>query len=791
MTEQLILAQSMLFALISMMQERAMTVLSILFFLILSTIPLGYSLLKTQIFFQKKISLAEQITLSFGIGIMTLIALLNFSTFINFNIKTIVAVQAVLIVGAYLFKKQVPTVTNIKNCTDSIPKKIILPAFLLIIIYYSITPLTTDYAHFRDYPLLALGFEEFSKSILPTYGVEMYYPPGISLITGYIHLLIPDINPVAIMITLAHTFAVLIILLLYFLGKIAFQSSILGFFFASAFTMGAVSRNFVTGGATIPALLATICGLMFILFFLEHIKSCSNKNKIISTPLIFASIALGSTALAHFDTLLTFLWGLISISFCWVLMKARAKQAIIAIFTIGAISFVIAAPFLLRSYEYKKTLDKYWTDDVWDLYTKDEIHPKPLIEIAFVVGPLLFFLGISGYLLFLATKLHAYFKHKKQEMDILTIFFLAGFIWLILILISNSFFFLRLVRPIFLFYAINIILWHGITIPLTFGAGLLFYTICKWLKRKQTAIVFIVISLALFSVLDYESFNLQNVFTRQGGFLLLPFADRAGYVNQGDIEIFNTLNKLPRGLVLGYPSLAGNEGLPVFTHQKTYTHFTNQFYHNIQQHEWMGERNKASLKFFINDTPSFLNDKNISYIFIPAEITSSEQYSTKLLEKYELIARNGGAKLLSTKKTKKPIIHIEAEKYAQKNKIEIKNYFYGAMILSLRAVELKKNTSFEIPINIPKEMQRKKAIIFIKHLTFINPLSFDVLINGKKYPINDVTKKLMWTESSIEVPLSEINGQTIRFLGTSDGVSIFGFRKYLPEIDWIELTHTD
>ena len=260
--------------------------------------------------------------------------------------------------------------------------------------------------------------------------------------------------------------------------------------------------------------------------------------------------------------------------------------------------------------------------------------------------------------------------------------------------------------------------------------------------------------------------------------------------------MYNILNNLPRGLVLGYPILAGDEGLPTFTHQPTYTYHTHDFYHNLEQHKWMEERRNQSLRFFMSGNQSFLKENNISYIFIPAEITGDEHYTTELLKKYSLIARSGGAKLLVQEKTSQPIIHLELENFVKdKYSLATKTYSYGG-IISFKTVKLNNNESLSINIDIPDDVRlifskAKKIKIYVKHLTFLEPLSFDIWVGTQKYTLSKVSDKLTFSESFIEVPLDEILTKQVQLVGRGAGIGVLKLRTYAPEIDWIEITPSD
>lgn len=782
-------------AILFMVNERIEAFILVLMFLLMYTLPIGYVILKNfKIFKDRNLNLFEQLLLSFSIGIVFLVIIALFSTFIKFSIFTITILEIIIILLCLIFNKKPENFNKQENNYKSIISKRIKIIFLIILaLYYFVVPLTTDYAHFRDYALLTLGFEENSASLLPLYDIGIYYPPGSSLVAGLIHMWLPNINPIQIMLILSYFFVFIIVLLYYILGKVFLESEILGLFFSSSFLIGSVSKNFVTGGATIPSSLSIICGFTFFMLFIEYLRIKLDYRDINGKKIILLSgLSLGAATISHFDTLLTFLWGFLSINLTLLIFNKNieTKKIIYSIIIIGLISFLIASPFLLRSYSFKSQLDKFWTNEIWDEYSKDEIHPKPLSEIMFFTGHLLFVLGIISILLFILQFLYKYYKSGIFNYDELDLFHNSIVFWIVLILISNSFFFLRLAKPLFLFYAINTILWHGITIPLTLAVGLLFYKLYNRFSntKMKNAFLFCVLFLMIFSVINYETINYPQTFKGQGGFLLLPFADRAGYVNQGDIKIFNLLKTLPKGKVLNYPSTAGDEAMIMST-QPTYTYFTHYFYDDIEKHEWMLNQANKSREFFKNPVDSFLISENISYIFLPSEINLIEHYSPEILMKYELIAREGGAKLLSTNKTRKPIFHFEAENVSSNN--NVKEYKYGnGFMLAVKTIELKNNDFIIVPIKIPNEFlvkKNQKVRLYIKHLTFLSPLSFDLIIGNERYSINKTTNKLTFSESHIETTLDNINNKNITLVETSEGIDFFKIKKYYPEIDWLEI----
>lgn len=776
---------SLIFSFLSIASQKIFSCTTTLVILSIYTIPLGWLFIDVfNLFRQYNLSFLNKIILSLSTGLSLLVMFSYLSLYISFNIYIIIVLEFLFIFLLLIIK--------LKKKIKNEQKKIIIEEmpfskwlFILAIglfVYYSLVPLTTDYAEFRDYPLLTLGVEENSDLLLPSYDIAIYYPPGISLITAVIHQFKYTTSPNTIMIHLSYFFVFLIIVLFYLIGKILFEKEIMGFLFSVMFLIGAVSRNFLTGGSTIPANLATIFGLLFILFLCEYLKKDVLERH--WKYVFFAAIFLGVMLLAHFDTLLTFLWGFISLGIILcITQKDNVKHHVNLFVIISVISFLIAAPFLLRSYDYKKTLDNYWDDETWDTYAHDEIHPKPLFEIIFIIGPLFFFLGMFGFIIGF---LNFYKLFRKNKTGILQLFLAALVCWVLLIFLSNSFWFLRLVKPIFLFYAINIILWHGITIPLTFLGGIGLFFVYTSVKYKHILIILFMLG-SLFSIIDYETINIQNVFIRQGGFILNSFADRAGYMNQGDIKVFHYMQALPKGIVLSAGSVAGEEQM-AFTYLQGYTHVTNPFYQDLEMHQWMSLRKEQRDLFLKTNDNEFIIQKNISYLLIPAEITISNLTSgdinaSHLYSQYSLLYRCNGAKIFSTNLTGYQILHYEIENNLEIPR-EIISYNYGTYI-SLVTVALRENDS--IVVNIPFTLQNNSVRIYVKHLTFVEPLSFDIIINGTTYLIEKTSSKLTFSESSIVIPEGAL-GHNIILKGTSKGIDFFGLKQYYPEIDWIEIT---
>ena len=219
-------------------------------------------------------------------------------------------------------------------------------------------------------------------------------------------------------------------------------------------------------------------------------------------------------------------------------------------FKVGILSLLLVSPFLINSFEGKQKIEKIWTDYLWEEYAHGEIHPKQLPEILFFSGRWVFyiFLLIIPYLIF------EYCSDKNIEKSILFIL-----LWAAIIFLTNNFTFLRIARHFILFYPINIMMWHGTAIVFSLGAAFGFYFLLEIIlsrynsKLAVTIFLTVVILIALIKIADYETYNKENVFNRQGGFIKSSFANRNDFYNSGDVYLTEWLkdNKIRSVMVQG------------------------------------------------------------------------------------------------------------------------------------------------------------------------------------------------------------------------------------------------
>lgn len=791
-------------AFISMTVDRIWDFIIVLSVLFLLTIPLGYLIIKYfRLFKEKNIFWYDHLSLSLGIGTGVIILLSFFTMFIRFNVflicSEIILIDAILL---YLCYKNKLVFNNKagnegKNVSNENQKNLrVVSIFVLIFLflmfcYYSIMPLTTDMAIFRDYDLLALGIQENSALKLPFYGIDIYYPPGMSILTAFLNEVIPNVNIHKIMLNLSYFFMFYLFILFYQLGNVGFKNKFLGFFFMVAFAISAPPRNFVTGGATPPSTTSAIFCIIFLIFILRWLEDHSNKN------VYAAGVLLAAGALTHIDTLLIFLWGFLALLIIYSLFDLRNYRKYLLLFIkIGVLSLLIVSPFLMNSYEGKKKMESMWSGDAWENYAKGEIHPKPLSEIIFFSGKWVFYLSLLSVLY----PIYMIFVHKKidkSESGKIALFIL---LWAFFLFSTNNYAFLRIARPILLFYALNIIMWFGTAIVFSLGAGFGFYILYLILlriskSRMMMGIFLTVIMLVAFArIFDYEFSNKEGVFHRHGGFIRSSFANANNLYNSGDIYMMEWLKDnniqtvIIQGGFLGY-------ALPSVTKIKPSSIFVNNFYDDPDRISEMWSRESLANKVYqdeINDTSFF---DNFSYILLQSSY-GPPSYSKSLLEsgRYDIIERKDGAKILrpnienfKSPKKEKDLIHIEVEDLMVSKAI---NRYSAGWIISMATVGLPSKSG--VRINLSSINQNKNMYnLYIRHLTFVVPLAFKVKIADKIFNIEKTTDQMMFSESKLSLKKEDLLKSNFSIeISSLKEFNLLG-EKYYPEIDWVELEAMD
>ena len=127
---------------------------------------------------------------------------------------------------------------------------------------------------------------------------------------------------------------------------------------------------------------------------------------------------------------------------------------------------------------------------------------------------------------------------------------------------------------------------------------------------------------------------------------------------------------------------------------------------------------------------------------------------------------------------------IEIEDFAG-NAVQNK-YDWGGLI-DLKTVEFLPQTILRINVSGINQ-NKSEYVLYIKHLTFVVPLSIQVKIGNKAYKLKKTTDKLTFSESKIVIPREDLakSNFSIVIAGDSEPLDFLG-NAYYPEVDWIEL----
>ncbi len=688
-----------------------------------------------------------KILYSFVFGLAFFVLLLFWITFLEFNLVFVTG--AVLAIDALLFLRLRLLGIKIFEFQLKFNRHIAL-FFLLLLIYYSIVPLVVQYSYYRDYDLIALGIQENSAFELPWYGIRTFYPPGGSLLVAFLNLALPySLNK--IMLNLSYFFMVLVFAMLYMLGK-EMKEQLLGFFICLGFLLAASSKNFLWDGSTFPGITAMLFGLLALIFVLKYAAHSDKKY------FLFAAIPLAASALVHIDALLVILFGILA-----VLLAFRNKKLLVFILSLGIVSLLLISPFIFSSIEGKSRLQDVWAGKAWENFANDEIHPKSLSELFFYNGWPVFLFAAVGVVYLVLTRQ-----------------FLLP-LWLLFLLLSNSMIFLRIARPFILFYAINIIMWFGISIPLAIAAGYGFWWLHARIPCKKVFLAF-VLALCLVMLVDYESFNQLGVYRRwSAGNMLWAFDNEMHFLNKGDLEIARWLANNADGLILNPNSFAG-QALPVLSKKKTMQYFYHTFYNDPTNQTFIQERERDAQAIFLDKNTSLIEKNNISYIYIPSSMDSSYEYNISLLQRYKIIKRGYGAKLLSIEKAENKILHFEAEDYQTNGRLL--NVEETGM--TLKAVALPKMAGIRFKIN--NSFGSDKLMLYIKHSAYFREFPFAVKIGDWIKEIKTTAAKPTFTETSLEIDarLLRKNNGILDIVSQAPVYSI-GLKNYFLIVDWIEI----
>ncbi len=108
---------------------------------------------------------------------------------------------------------------------------------------------------------------------------------------------------------------------------------------------------------------------------------------------------------------------------------------------------------------------------------------------------------------------------------------------------------------------------------------------------------------------------------------------------------------------------------------------------------------------------------------------------------------------------------------------------YGKTI-GIKSIKLPLDQEINFKVNY-SYFNNNMSTIYIKHLTFWEPLKIRIRIGNFTKEISKVSDKLQFSETMIEIP-AEFLDKPIQIQSLSDEVNFIG-KRIVPEIDWIEV----
>lgn len=738
-------------SLLSIMRENIIGVLLTILFLILFSYPLGNVVLVLVL--KKRNSF-----LSTSLGL--LLNMLIMYWIIVLNIPWIFFPLLLLSLCLYLYWRT----KNITTTKIIFSKKMKI-LFLFLSLYYLIPPLTWDYAFAREYDLFAVGLKQSNEFRLPL--VESYYSPAIAILPAFMSKIISFLTINKIMINIYSLLPLFLVVFLYFFGKEALENEELGFFFAVAYAITAVSKNAIFGGSAWPALLSLVYSLASFFFFFTYIKTNDKKNL-----LLCACMGAGAM-LSHIDTALVLAYAYISLMISCLFFTKTRREIFKVFFIIGISAALVISPFLVKSIENKEKLQELWTEEKWMEQQHGEAHVKSFQEIMFSVGRISVFIAFFGLL-------YCIKKIKKQE----NIFPLFLLLWSLVMVLQNSWSFVKLSKLILPYYPLNIIMWMDLAILLSFLGGYALFHLEALVKPKYFTKVFIICTLVLvlFSYVSFETVNAEKIYPDQGGYLKRGFIAKGDYVSRGDMGLMKYL-KDKEGIILNNNLIVGT-AIPAMSEQESYTHIYEESYFDPAKKEFFEERRKDIEDFFADPVAessfAFVKDKNISFIFLANEQTYEEQrgsyyYNPSLIESgnYSIIMRSNGAKIMVLKNSGMIIKHFEVEEYT--NGL-IKQYSTPAMVA--KTVKMDGKTKIVIPKTELQTFLNKNVTLYIKYTSFKNIPVLAIQNGNDTYLLEKETTKIQFTEANASFVIKD----TDLVITTKDDML------FLPiEIDWVEI----
>ena len=655
--------------------------------------------------------------------------------------------------------------------------------FSFLFLYYLIPPLLIDYGFTRDYDIFALGIKQTGEFVLPFYNIENYYPPLVPSLTVFFSNLI-NVNINKLMMFIFPLVAFFIYGLFYLIGVINFQNKNMALSFLLAAMIIATLKNAVIGGSTYSFLLATNFFLLFIIFFFKYLET-NNKSQ-----LLFAGFFSGGILLSHADIFIVFSWFMLALFISRFAVIAK-KKTFLDFSAVFFIIFLVASPYLYYALSNSHKVTDFWTEQMWIDKINGESRAKDISYISLFVGNISLILSLFGIITLYFIKIDKTIK--------LALFFFTGFLY-----IQNHQFIHYLVKPLLHIYPLNIIMWTGLTIPIVLLSGMGIYYLST--RIKQANIFFLVLFVfSLFVFLDYETFNLQNIYRGGSGSLIAGLSSRNTAVNSGDFAALEYLKQNNfSGKIMNMDNFAGYLA-PVYTEKPSQVLFYEESYHDLTKLESVNKLVRESFELYEYQSPNkikeIVDENNISLIYLPstASLNSNKNlnYDKELLNKFDILYRKDGAKILNTEKTNnKQVVHLEAEDFIDTNdaKNSVQDYTYGKTI-GIKTVKLPLNQQIKLKINnsypgnISTNISTDTSTIHIKHLTFWQPLKIEIKIGNFTKEISQISDKLQFSESSIEID-NRLLTNPIEIIGINQEVKFFG-KNIVPEIDWIEIETGD
>lgn len=746
--------------------------ISVLLFLLVLAVPLGYLLMRATRIFEKE-SLRPIdiffISLGFGICILTLASL--FLVFLSLNLILLVPIIFVLDISLYYLARDKIgfKIPEIKNRTEDAA---IYGIFIFLFLYYSIKPLTVEYIWVMDYDLFSLGIRETWGFSLPFTEINSYYPPAVSTVTAFLSLAFPEIQINKLLIITFFFLAFVVYTLVFELGVLGLGSRKGGLFLLLAFCVMAAPKNATGIGTGYPSILSTIFLISCFITLLQYFKE-KNPNS-----LLLSGIFFGGVPMSHMDIFFSFVWGWLALFLAFLIWGNLSRTQVFKIFSlVTAIGLLVASPYLYSGLtNVSKFKDEWKETGQWDEKIHDESSPKDFGRETFVHGKIIFLLIALGIV---------YTLRYKAFLGYFAI------IWLIFIIFQNTWTFLYFSGNFIHIYPLNVIMWTGLIFPFVVLGGMGIKILYEYFDTKKVGAHFLIFMTAIsfFTFVDYETFNYQKVLRSQDtGYLMNGLSAREVHFTDSDIEAAKWLKRQDfSGIVLNFENYPGS-GVPVVSEKPTSYFFVGSGYVDP-----VGLKNIAPLmkdsEFILNHpnddkSMELIKKHNVEYIFISS---NNPLDYTPLIESpnFHIVHRADGVKILA------PIFNETRENRISVNSLRPGDYHtndsigYSSLLKgSLNPMRLGKGQSIEIQVN-KSDFDAELVNIHIKHMTFVYPLSFDLKIGDYKKEISITSNKLKYSETAVTIP-RELLGDPIILTGKADKRIFFGF-EIIPEICWIEI----